>query len=482
MTSTSPEHQPRHSRASTDGALSRGAWAIVLIAICSTFAMALAPSSRTDAQVYWTFARLHKQLYDPIVAKWNVEHPPGVAMTLLSIPALERRMMSAFLSGTPSSDYMEIERRMASRAFGGPADSIGFVDLTDRLKAEGLYDEINTPSYGPWSSRGRVYGLPHDVHPVLLAYRADLVEPAGIDVSKIETWSDFEREMAPLMTEKDADGNPVRYLLSLWETSADQIEMLILQAGGGYFDDAGSPIIASDTNARVLAQMVTWCHGPNRIAAEAPDFSQSGNRLRNDGFVVASFMPDWMCNIWKNEIPTLKGKVKVMPIPAWDRGGRRTSVWGGTMLGIPSASAGTPEAFESRWAFAKQLYLSPELARETYRAGDIITPVKKYWSDPIFDEPDPYFAGQAKARMYIAQAPSVPRRTSSPFNLMANQRVQNAVVALGEYARRTSTFGDPLRAEAKRQLQAAEADVRAQMDRNVFLRPALAPAEKRGRP
>jgi len=458
------------------GALSLGAWAIVAVALASSVAMALVPSSHAQGRLMWTFARLHKQLYDPIVERWNRQHPPGVSMTLLSIPALERRMMSAFLSGTPSSDFIEVERRMASRAFAGPPESIGFVDLTDRLKAEGLYDQINEPSYGPWSSRGRVYGLPHDVHPVLLAYRADLVEAAGIDVAKIETWEDFEREFAPLMRERDRDGKPVRYLLSLWETSADQIEMLILQGGTGYFDEAGEPVIASDANARVIAQMVTWCHGPDRIAAEAPDFSASGNKLRLDGFVVASFMPDWMCNIWKNEIAALAGRVKVMPLPAWDRGGRRTSVWGGTMLGIPRTAAVTTAELDSLWSFAKQLYLSPELARETYRVGDIITPVKKYWSDPVFDEPDPYFGGQRKARLYIQQAPNVPRRASSPYNVIANARVQNAVVALARYAEQTGTFGPALRDEAKRQLVVAERDVRAQMDRNVFVKHTLAEA------
>lgn len=473
MTSQHAETRRRPRTAGgSDGPLSPGAWIIVAIAILSTFALALAPSSRTDATQFWLFARLHKQLYEPIVARWNQSHSPGVAMTILSIPALEGRMMSAFLAGSPSCDLMEIERRMASRAFAGPPESIGFVDITDRLRSEGLDQLINEPSFGPWSSRGRIFGLPHDVHPVLLAYRADLVEGAGIDVSKIETWEDFEREMAPLMRERDAEGKPARYLLSVWETSADQIEVLILQAGGGYFDDQGRPIIASDINARVIAQIVTWCHGPDRIAAEAPDFSASGNKLKLDGYVVAALMPDWMCNIWKNEIPQLAGRVKVMPIPAWERGGRRTSVWGGTMLGIPRTAATSPERLDELWAFAKHLYLSPELARETYRVGDIITPVKALWNDPVFDEPDPYFAKQPKARLYIEQAPHVPRRTSSPYNVIANARVQNAVVALVNYAKRTGTFGPALREEAKRQLEAAERDVRKIMERNVFVRPA----------
>ena len=207
--------------------------------------------------------------------------------------------------------------------------------------------------------------------------------------------------------------------------------MLLLQAGGGYFDDSENVRIATPVNAHVISTIVSWCHGPSRIAADAIDFTASGNQLKAEGYVVADFMPDWMCNIWKNEIPQLAGKVKLMPLPAWTKGGRRTSVWGGTMLGI----AKTAPNQEHLWEVAKRLYLSPELARSLYREGDIVTPVRSFWSDPVFDEPDAYFSNQRKGRAYIDLAPDVPRRTSSPYNLLAKLRVQTAVIDLGAYAR-----------------------------------------------
>jgi len=97
-----------------------------------------------------------------------------------------------------------------------------------------------------------------------------------------------------------------------------------------------------------------------------------------------------------------------MPLRAWAPGGRRTTVWGGTMLGI-ARDAEDPDAL---WEFAKHLYLSDELARALYTEGQIITPVTEHWDDPVFDEPDPYFQGQAKGRLYIQAAPDVPRRSA----------------------------------------------------------------------
>lgn len=421
----------------------------------------------------WTFARLHHQIYAPQVATWNATRTPQVNLSLLSLLAIEQRMLSAFLAETTVAELIEVERRNAARAFAGPLESVGFVDLTDRLRVEGLDQAINAASFSPWTTRGRIFGLPHDVHPVMLGYRADIVEAAGIDVSQIETWDDFCRVLRPLMAERGADGRPSRYLLNLWETHFEVIELLLLQAGGGLFDSGGRPTLDNPTNAAVLAQVAAWCAGPERIAADAPYFSASGNKLLLDGYVIASFMPDWMCNLWRNEIPQLAGKVKLMPLPAWARGGRRTSVWGGTMLGI-SRTAGDPEAL---WQLAKHFYLSPVCARELYATGDIITPVRALWRDPIFDQPDAYFSGQAKGRMYIELAPHVPPRHSSPFGLIAADRLQTAAIAVTGYFRRNPEASrDALQAEAARVLATAQADVLANVRRNSFVAEAGAEA------
>ena len=129
----------------------------------------------------WLSAPPHYRMYVPMVQEWNATHSDHYNLVLLSLPALERRMLSAFTSGTPAADLLEVERKPAARAFMGPLEGVGFVDLTDRLKSEGLLDKLNAPSFTPWTSRGRNFGLPHDVHPVMLGYRADIVEAAGLE-------------------------------------------------------------------------------------------------------------------------------------------------------------------------------------------------------------------------------------------------------------------------------------------------------------
>lgn len=222
----------------------------------------------------------------------------------------------------------------------------------------------------PGAAAGAFSGIPHDVHPVLLAYRSDIVEAAGIDVSKIETWEDFVREFSPLMTDANGDGYPDRYLLNFWETNGAAIEILLLQAGGQLFDDNLQPQINSEINARVLATLAGWTAGPKRIAANAPNLNAEGNQMFLDGYVLCNLLPDWMAGVWLKDLPGLARKMKLMPLPAWTPGGRRTSVSGGTMVCFPKARGG----FETSWEFARELYLNPILAEQLFLKGAIISP------------------------------------------------------------------------------------------------------------
>jgi arabinosaccharide transport system substrate-binding protein len=448
--------------------LSPGGWLICTLAVVSAIVLVLWPIPRKEGLVFWIFAKSHQRMYDPMTAAWNAAQPSParVHIVLLSGNALQRRLLSGFLSGTPVPDLVEAYAQIVTQAFKGPLEDVGFVDLTDIVQAEGIVEQINAPSFAPWTSRGRIFGLPHDVHPVLLAYRADLVEAAGVDVAAIETWDDFARLLRPLVRDVDGDGYPDHYLLNIWETNPELIESLMLQAGGGLFDAQERLVMHSESNARVLATVVSWTTGPNRIAVNAPEFDAAGNKMRLDGTVLFSLMPDWLTGAWRQDLPQLAGKVKLMPLPAWEQGGRRTTVMGGTMLGIPKGV----KDFDSAWRYAKNLYLSPDLARALFRTTGIISAVKHHWTDPIYDEPSAYFCGQRYGRLYIAAAPDVPPRTSSPYNTLAQNKMAESALALKAYATQYGKYTvAELLPEARRLLAQAEAQVRELMQRNVFL-------------
>jgi arabinosaccharide transport system substrate-binding protein len=464
----------RRHRKYTKASASPGALVILLLFLGTLPFVLLRPGLETHALGLWVFSPTHAKAYEPLLGDWNRSHPgESVDMQVLDTMALERRMLSGFQAGTPVADLIEVERALVGRVFAGPLEAIGFADLAPLLDREGLLEKINPPSFSPWTSRGRIFGLPHDVHPVLLAYRSDLVEEADIDLSGVETWADFIEALRPLMADNGLPGHPDRYLLNLWHTQGDVLEALLLQAGGGLFNAHDEIDLLQEPNVRTLATIATWLGGPGRIAVDAPRFSAAGNQLVLDGTVLATIMPDWLAGSWIKDLPSLSGRVKLMPLPAWQPGGRRTSVMGGTMLGITRAST----HFETAWNFARELYLSTRLAEDLFRENHIISPVVAHWELPFYHQPTPFFGGQHSGALYIEAAPSVPRRSSSPFNAMALQELCNVVRDLHHEAQKQAVADlSTLEPQARELLERAQARIRRQVERNVFLRQEAAPA------
>lgn len=243
------------------------------------------------------------------------------------------------------------------------------------------------------------------------------------------------------------------------------MKVLLLQAGGELFDAHERVAFDTEENARSLARLVGWIAGPRRFCVDARDFTAGGDQMRLEGTVIASILPDWMAAVWKSNLPGLAGKVKLMRLPAWERGGLRTSVWGGTALGITKSA---PD-FEKSWAVAKHLYLSPKVAESLYRATCIITPVKEHWTLPVYHEPDPFFSGQKVGALYIAEAPHVPPRIASPFMSFAMERMMAVLGALKAHAIARQQFEPAaLLPEARRLLAEAQQDLAARIARNVL--------------
>jgi len=447
--------------------ISPGLLVVVLAALVTSAIVIVLPDEEPKGVQFWVFSIIQRDSYVEKVAEWNHAHPEKpFSMTLLSGPTLERRVLSGFLTGTPVADLIEIHEGLFPKAFLGPLDQIGFLDITDRLHSEGLYEQINEPSFSQQVSRGRHFGLPHDVHPVLLAYRADIVEAAGIDVSEIETWDDYFRIMRPLMADNDGDGRPDRYLLNLSDMRDDIISILILQNDGEIFDDQDRPIFASERNAETISRIIPWVTGPERAAVDVAWFTSAGHKQMLDGVVVANITPDWLLGNWKVENPQLAGKIKLMPLPAFEHGGRRTSARGGCMIGINKRSA----HIEESWEMAKELYFSAEIAEETWRKTNILSPVKTLWDEPFYHEPDPYCSGQRVGSLYIEAAPHVPLRPSSPYTNMAYAYISHATMALRAYAEGHDIYEpEELKPEALRLLHYYQDRLAKLISRNVFL-------------
>jgi arabinosaccharide transport system substrate-binding protein len=178
--------------------------------------------------------------------------------------------------------------------------------------------------------------------------------------------------------------------------------------------------------------------------------------------VLFVFAPDWRTFTMQDEVPNLSGKMKVMPMPAWEKGGRRTSTWGGTGLAITKAC----KRQDLAWEFAKHLYLDKKALGERFAQTNIIPPLKDAWDLPEFKRPNPYYMGQQIGSIYASLAPTVPPVWSTPFKRAAENKLGEAYLRSVQYYKEHGEDG--LVPFIKQQLDDAEAYMQKLIDRNVL--------------
>jgi len=404
---------------------SKGVWILVCIAAVSSLYLLLRPSNDDAVVRFWTFDVNHRDHYRENIAEWQAHQSFTVDLESLEYEALDQKLMSAFHAGLPVADVIEVEMRLAHKIWLGPIDSVGFTDLRERLEAEGYLRRIAKEAFAPWSVDDKVFGIPRDLNPVMLAYRADIVEAAGIDVSQLDTWDKFIEAMRPLVQDLDGDGSTDRYILNMPESSGSVLSTLIRQ-GGREYDDDNFPTLNDARNIRIFTALADWATGKDKVTSDVTPFQGNFFRLFSEGHFLCVVTPDWRTANYEREVPSLAGKIKLMPLPAWEPGGRRTSVWGGVMLGIPK----TTQHFEEAWALAKELYLTPEAAEDHYRAHNIVSPNKEVWFRSFYDEPKPFFCNQPLGRLYLKLCDDLPPRSPSPYQQQMEFEVMTSFVKL----------------------------------------------------
>jgi arabinosaccharide transport system substrate-binding protein len=414
-------------------------------------------AARADL-VLMTHAKDHADVYQAMLPEFERRYGVRVDVQVVEQNALRNRLLAAFAAGTPVPDLVEIPQD-AALFLRGPIRDIGLLDITKWVKSRNLEEKMVATRFSMWQRKGVIFALPHDVHPLMLAYRADIVEDElGIDVSKIVTWDDFAA-MARKIVRYGGDAGPARYALEFQNDGGYLLQALLLQRGVGLFDAEGHVTFDGDVAVDTFVWAIRQLRGPQRIAYSL-GFGPTLWEGMQDGLVLFYFAPDWRTRTIEEYAPSLSGKMKLMPLPAWTAGGRRTSTWGAT--GIAATRGGhNPELAKKLMEF---LYVDQADGGKSAAELHILSPVRASWSQPLFDKPDPYFRGQPIMRLYAGLAGDVPPDYASPFIPKAQEKRDSAFVAAAAYYSEHGEDGfvDFVRAELKRRAD----DVRAVIARN----------------
>ncbi len=403
---------------------------LFVIALASTLLLAFVRGDKAPRAdlVMVTFTEAHFKEYQRAIPRFEREHGLRVELQFADWSSLQRRLQNAILAGVEVPDVVELMESSLGYFTRGPRKDFGFLDLTDRVHEEGWDKRMVSSRFALWMARGRIYGIPHDVHPMMLAYRRDIIEKLGIDVQQLDTWDKFVEVGQRVTKDLDGDGTVDRYMLEMPANGDWALRALTLQLGGGMFDAQGHVTFVSDATEKAFLWYLRNSRGPKKIGYDV-GWGQSVMKALSDGLVLFFWTPDWRSYWFQEFAPNNAGKMALMPLPAFAPGGRRTSVWGGAGACISKSTKRPNEA----WELIKFLYFNKEELGPRFKGTNILPPLKEAWSLPAFQEANSYYSGQHIGRMYAELAPSTPAVHSAAVHTVAGSKLDEAFFRCAEY-------------------------------------------------
>jgi arabinosaccharide transport system substrate-binding protein len=410
----------------------------VLAVVSGLAVLSRRPPAAADLTV-WTFADDNAQAYtqpaldgEPsLIETFRRQAGLSVSVQVINQHALDARLISLFMSpgtGRRPPDLVEIDLASVGKYFRAPVSDIGLLPLNGFLEESGELKKILPSRLATWSKNGVIFGVPRDVHPITLTYRADLFDQAGVNLEAARTWPEFQEKCLQFQRYWSDHGFPNRAAMELVAGPSEELLLMLLQRHINIVDEQNHIYLNDPKAAQTVAFYAQLVAGPRRIAAQSLPGTPFPYRDLADGKLCSMITPDWRTGYLKQYAPDLWGKVRMCPLPVFDPGDAPTSTWGGTMMGIPR-NAINPRA---SWKLLELLCLSRQALSQRFRYSPILPPVREFWSDPLYQTGDPFFGGQAIDRLYIRLADRIPSRCVTPFSLTAQAAltmVMNKAVA-----------------------------------------------------
>ena len=377
--------------------------ALAVVAAVTGVALLLRPPRPTAALTVWTFTP------DDAAAD-RAAAGPRVDVDLVAAAAIDVRLSSLFMADlTPAAaaagrpDVVELDIGSAGKFLRGAPADVGFRPLGGHLRRGGWLDRLSPSALVPYSVAGVPFGVPLDLHPTVLVYRRDLIDPSSAD-----TWP----QLQALCLRSQRSPN---WAVALPSASSDVLLVMLQQRHVTLVDAAGVPHLTDPRVAETVCWYARAAAGPNRIGT---DVNPAPGGVAADlaaGRVAAVVAADWAVADIARAAPDLAGRLAVRPLPRFDPADARTAGWGGTMVGIPRFCPDPDRA----WQLVERAYLSPAAAVARYRATGVLPPQPAVWADPAFHQPDPAFAGQRVTEVYMALAAELPPRVTTPYTTTA---------------------------------------------------------------
>ncbi|MFD5462614.1 ABC transporter substrate-binding protein [Kitasatospora sp. NPDC127059] len=339
---------------------------------------------------FWGWA----PVYDKLAAQWNAAHP-NVKVTFKKIPSGGKggytQITDALTAGKgpclAQIEYQTIPSMLVKNAV---------MDITRYASADMatyLPSAVSATSIG-----GKTYGIPVDVGPMVLYYRADLFAKYGIDKPPA-TWDEYQAD-----AQKVAAADPsVKF--GTPPGDGNDLAALSLQTGQSWYSTSGNSWTVSIANPGTQKVAAYWQGLKDKGLvmptgnAWDPQFDKASEADKVLAFVNAS----WAASGLKDDLKDQAGKWAVAPMPTWSAGDNKSASNGGSATSVLTGCK-TPREAEQ---FAAFLSSDPQAVSTSITDG-LYPASKAGQDDPALAAGDPYFGGQKVGDLFKASAAQVP--------------------------------------------------------------------------
>jgi multiple sugar transport system substrate-binding protein len=326
---------------------------------------------------------------DKVVTIWNAQNPDQ--QVTLTNPAggdqLVNKMVTAHQAGN-GPDIAKVEYQSLPALVSG-----GVVrDITEYTSD--TVKEFDEPTLKATKFEGKVYGVPQDVAPLMLFYRADLFQQYGLTVPK--TWDEYTQTARALKQKA-----PNAFVTNFDAADPGWFAGLAQQNGADWWTTSGTSWKVG-INGDQSKKVASYWEGlvKDGLVDKGPSFSPQWNKQMNDGTFATWISGAWAPAQLGGIAPDTKGKWAVAPLPAWSAGDKATGIWGGSAITVTTDSKHPAEAAK----FVSWLNTNAEAVTAQVKNINVYPASTSGRSLPILKEPPPFLPNQTDYYEVIKQA------------------------------------------------------------------------------
>lgn len=270
---------------------------------------------------------------------------------------------------------------------------IGYDTLTGFATADAVenvadYADSSRDKFVPWAWQqagfgDQVFGIPMDLGPQALFYRADLFAKHGITAPT--TWDEFAAAADKLHA-----ADPAAYLTTLPQDAYD-LGALTWQAGGKWFGAANNAwqVTIDSPETQKVAQYWQGLLDKKVIVSE-PLFDTAWYKDIQEGRIAAFVGAVWASALIQKNAPGAAGKWAVAPMPQWTAGGKAAGNRGGSATAVLKGCKNPKEATEAAVALSTDNDVVTSLIQNTGIYPAAISGQEL----PALNQPSDYFGGK----------------------------------------------------------------------------------------